>query len=500
MRKFNVRVSSSSELPRCAQLAWALAETASDNAPLDDDAARMAALRVIDNTGVALAALNTPSVENARAEALAHPRSNGSTLFGLNKSETVHCEWAAWANATAVRELDFHDNFYGAEVAHPGDNISGIYAVAQQTGCNGIAFVRGLLTAYEVHIALAQSIALNSNNLDHTAHIVPAAICGIGAMLNLETEVIFQAVQHGVQVSATTGQTRRGGITSWKANAPGHALMQAIHAIDRAMRGGCSPSPIYEGESGFIASYLESRPEGYNVFLPDKGQPKRRILETYTKEHSAGYHGQVPIDLAIQMKKKLPSLNNIKKIILHTKRKTHIMMGAGSGDISKWNPSASRETLDHSAMYCFAVALEDGQWHHKKSYLKERSNRSSTVTLWKKITTSEDPAWNERFDNQEPLQRDHGMCAEVIYKDGTIIRDELAVPFAHPRGNRPFRHNEYVHKFSQLTEGVIAKTEAKRFLTASDRLIYLNSEELRDLLPLTIPSHVKVKKTKNGLF
>ena len=92
------------------------------------------------------------------------------------------------------------------------------------------------------------------------------------------------------------------------------------------------------------------------------------------------------------------------------------------------------------------------------------------------------------------------MCAEVIYKDGTIIRDELAVPFAHPRGNRPFRHNEYVHKFSQLTEGVIAKTEAKRFLTASDRLIYLNSEELRDLLPLTIPSHVKVKKTKNGLF
>ena len=71
--------------------------------------------------------------------------------------------------------------------------------------------------------------------------------------------------------------------------------MQAIHAIDRAMRGGCSPSPIYEGESGFIASYLESRPEGYNVFLPDKGQPKRRILETYTKEHSAGYHGQVPI-------------------------------------------------------------------------------------------------------------------------------------------------------------------------------------------------------------
>ena len=54
------------------------------------------------------------------------------------------------------------------------------------------------------------------------------------------------------------------------------------------------------------------------------------------------------------------------------------------------DPNASRETLDHSIMYIFAVALEDGAWHHVKSYTPERAKRKSTVELWKKIKTLED--------------------------------------------------------------------------------------------------------------
>ena len=43
------------------------------------------------------------------------------------------------------------------------------------------------------------------------------------------------------------------------------------------------------------------------------------------------------------------------------------------------DPNASRETLDHSIMYIFAVALEDGDWHHVKSYTKARAKRKSTI-------------------------------------------------------------------------------------------------------------------------
>ena len=64
--------------------------------------------------------------------ALAHPRENGATIFGINSNKKFHCEWAAWANGTAVRELDFHDTFLAADYSHPGDNIPPILAVAQQ--------------------------------------------------------------------------------------------------------------------------------------------------------------------------------------------------------------------------------------------------------------------------------------------------------------------------------------------------------------------------------
>ena len=43
--------------------------------------------------------------------------------------------------------------------------------------------------------------------------------------------------------------------------------------------------------------------------------------------------------------------------------------------LKRWIPNASRETLDHSIMYIFAVALEDGNWHHVKSYTKARAKK-----------------------------------------------------------------------------------------------------------------------------
>ena len=44
-------------------------------------------------------------------------------LFGLSSDEKFNCEWAAWAYAVAVRELDFHDNIMAKETCHPGDCV-----------------------------------------------------------------------------------------------------------------------------------------------------------------------------------------------------------------------------------------------------------------------------------------------------------------------------------------------------------------------------------------
>ena len=112
MRNIKVKVYPAKEkLKKEDQLAWKIAEIASDNAPLNADAVDMVINRIIDNAAVAIASLQRKPVSSARDMALAHPREHGATVFGINSDQRFHCEWAAWANGTAVRELDFHDTF-----------------------------------------------------------------------------------------------------------------------------------------------------------------------------------------------------------------------------------------------------------------------------------------------------------------------------------------------------------------------------------------------------
>ena len=107
MRNIKVKVySSASKLKKENQLAWKIAEIASDNAPLNEQTIDMVINRIIDNSAVAIASLERQPVVSARDMALAHPRKDGATIFGINSNQRFHCEWAAWANGTAVRELD----------------------------------------------------------------------------------------------------------------------------------------------------------------------------------------------------------------------------------------------------------------------------------------------------------------------------------------------------------------------------------------------------------
>src|SRR6266436_3728947 len=370
-----VKVHPSKErFPREEQLAWKIASVAADVVPVQPDVTEIIINRIIDNAGVAIAAINRSPVVAARAMALGHPRDDGATIFGVAPRQSFSPEWAAWANGTAVRELDMHDTFLAADYSHPGDNIPPILAVAQAAEKSGEDLIRGVATAYEIQIDLVKAICLHRHRIDHIAHLCPAQAAGIGAMLGLPVSTIYQAIQQAVHVSFTTRQSRKGEISSWKAFAPAHAGKLAIEAVDRAMRAEESPSPIYEGEDSVIAWMLDGPQAHYRVPLPSAGEPKRAILESFTKEHSAEYQAQALIDLAFRMREKIPDLSQIEKVIIHTSQHTHSVIGTGANDPQKFDPRASRETLDHSAMYIFAVALQDGRWHHIESYAPERAS------------------------------------------------------------------------------------------------------------------------------
>jgi 2-methylcitrate dehydratase len=518
-----VRVHKSEEnLARQNQLAWAIAEVAADPVEVTDDVAEMVVNRVIDNAAVAAASLTRRPVVSARSQALAHPLprgqleeltesverpQDGSTVFGEEQSTRVSPEWAAWANGVAVRELDYHDTFLAAEYSHPGDNIPPIAAVAQHAArafrLSGRDLVRGIATGYEIQIDLAKAISLHAHKIDHVAHLGPSAAAGIGTLLGLPTDVIFQAVGQALHTTTATRQSRKGEISSWKAHAPAFAGKMAVEAVDRAMRGETSPTPIYEGEDGVIAWLLDGPDASYDVPLPAPGEAKRAILDSYTKEHSAEYQAQAWIDLARKLHREHPELvdpANVESIRIHTSHHTHFVIGSGANDPQKYDPTASRETLDHSIPYIFTVALQDGGWHHVESYLPERAGRSDTVELWHKVTTIEDPEWTRRYHSIDPAEKAFGGRVEIRLTDGSVVVDEIAVADAHPLGARPFARADYIDKFRMLAADVLEPAEIERFLDVAQRLPELTAEELGGLTITAKPGLLATIPAPKGLF
>jgi 2-methylcitrate dehydratase len=409
---------STEKLAKEKQLAWKLAMVASDMTPIDSAVAAMIANRIIDNAAVAIAAINRRPVCSARSQALAHPMPEGATLFGMANENRFNAEWVAWANATAVRELDMHDTFLAADYSHPADNIPAILAVAQQCDRNGKDLIRAIATAYEIQINLVKGICLHKHKIDHIAHLGPSAAAGIGTLLGLDTDTIYQAIQQALHVSCSTRQ----------------------------------------GENSVIAYLLDGPEAEYQIPLPEPGEPKRAILESYTKEHSAEYQSQALIDLAFKMRSRISDFDEIESIVLHTSHHTHTVIGTGAGDPQKMEPGASRETLDHSIMYIFAVALQDGRWHHVDSY-----NHDS-----------------------DPAKKAFGARVVITLKSGEIIEDEMAVANAHPAGAKPFARPEYIRKFDALTDGIIDFSERDRFIDMVRGLPDLKANDIK-LLNVQVP-------------
>ena len=473
-------------LPREDQLAWKRACMSALNRELDDDVWEMVGNRLIDNAAVAIAAINRPPVRNARLLALGYSYparpARGACLFGLPSDARFHCEWAALANGVAVRELDMHDCYLAADYSHPGDTIPPLLAVAQQKGCSGGELALGIATAYETQMALVTGICLHEHKSDHVAHLAPAVAAGLGTLLRLEPEVTFQAINQSLHLSCATRQSRKGDITSWKAYAPAQAGKTAVEAVGRAVLGERAPSPIYEGRDAVIAWMLSGADHEYVVQLPSPGERLRAIMDSYTKEHSAEYQAQALVDIGFALHGRDLPLEDVDEVIIRTSHHTHNVIGTGSQDPQKFDSDASRETLDHSAMYILAVAWEAGTWHHVDSYTSARAHRPSTVRVWQRNRTEESAAWTEAYHDPDPARKKFGAEVEVRLRRGeTTIVQTLDNPNAHILGARPFARPQYLDKLKTLSKGLASPGEIDRFQALVERLATLSPAEVQQL-------------------
>ena len=208
---------------------------------------------------------------------------------------------------------------------------------------------------------------------------------------------------------------------------------------------------------------------------------------------------QKRIDFSEKLKTKIKNLNQIKKIDIYTSHHTHYVIGTGANDPQKMDPNASRETLDHSIMYIFAVALEDGDWHHVKSYTKSRANRKSTIKIWRSIKTFEDKKWTKKYHDPDPKKKSFGAKVIITLKNGKKISEQQDKADAHPYGSRPFKRQNYIKKFSTLTENILDKKESNRFLKTVQNLKKLKAGQL-DKLNIEVKKNKIKRNLKKGIF
>ena len=150
-------------------------------------------------------------------------------------------------------------------------------------------------------------------------------------------------------------------------------------------------------------------------------------------------------------------------------------------------------------MYIFAVALEDGKWHHIDSYTSDRANNKSTVELWKKIKTFENKKWTKKYHDPNPNNKCFGGKVVIKMKNGSKIEDQITVADAHPNGKNPFKRKDYINKFKTLTSDIIDVEESERFLNDVQNLRNLDNSKLCKL-NIEVKSYLKKSISKKTIF
>ena len=498
MKRYQINVQQpATVIPKEHQIAWKLAEVAFNQVSLNTNVINMVKNRIIDNYAVAIAAINAFPVITARDMALCKLKKNGSPIIGFGKNKLVSCEWATWANGTAIRQLDYNDTYLSADYSHPSDNIPALIAVAQKMNKPGMSLIRAIAVSYEIHVRLVDAICLHKHKIDHILHLGISIVVGLGALLNCSQDVIYEAIQQVAHTTLTTRQSRKGEISSWKAFAPAYAGKQAIESLDRCMRGEKSPNPIFEGSDSFVSQILDGPLSDYTLWLPDKNCPIEAILNTYAKEHSAEYQAQAFIDCAIELHHENLNLAEIKSIIIETSHHTHFVIGTGSNDVEKTNLNCSRETLDHSLMYIFSVALEDGAWDHEMSYPPKRLPTAITKHLIQRINTKETRLWTAAYHDSNPMKKKFGGMVTIYFKNNSMKTKTIDVAHAHPNGKTPFKRHDYLSKFNRCTDRLVNNKERERFI---DAVLHLDSAKNCDSLFLACEPGIIKKHKVQGLL
>ncbi len=431
--------------------------------------------RLLDSLACAFGGWRADPCRIARrlAESAKSPR--GATLWG--SGQKTFPDLAAFANGALVRYLDFNDTYLSKEPAHPSDNLSAAMAVAETVRASGKQLIEAVVLAYEIQCRLCDAAALRPRGWDHVSYGPFSSTLAAARLFKLTRAQTCQAINLAGTANVALRQTRVGDLSMWKACAFSNAARNGVFAAMLARLGMTGPSPIFEGEKGFMK--LVSGPfdlpplGGEPVDAPGTRVPFK-ILDTYIKHYPVEYHAQTAVEATLAVREQIlqaeerAGLDRIVEVEIGSYDVAVEIIGR---DPEKWRPR-SRETADHSFPYCVAVALRDGAVT-LRSFRETRLTDPALRSLMEKTRVIELEDFKGWYPDALPTRI-------LVRTPSREYVKQVDFPLGHPRN--PMSDREIEEKFRRLAAGLLERTRAGRVIDwvwALER-----AKEVGELMPL----------------
>jgi len=426
--------------------------------------------RILDSLGCALGAWNAPPCRIASRLARSVKVATGATLWGTGHKTLP--DLAAFANGALVRYLDFNDTYLSKEPAHPSDNLAAVLAAGEAAHASGKRVIEALALAYEVQCRLCDAAALRPRGWDHVTYGPFSSALASAKVLNLSKAQTVQALNLAGVANVALRQTRVGDLSMWKACAFSNATRNGLFAALLAQQGMTGPSPIFEGEKGFMK--LVSGPLDLPLFGGEKGG-HFMILDTYIKHYPVEYHAQTAVEAALVVREELmkaeglQGLASISEVEIGSYNVAIEIIGR---DPEKWRPQ-TRETADHSFPYCVAVALLDGTVT-LQSFGPKRLSDPALRALMQKVRVVEQEEFKDWYPQAMPTR------VSVRTAAGKEYVKQVDFPLGHPRN--PMSDREVEEKFRSLAAGKLDHARAGKVIDLVWKLDRL--KDIGSLMPL----------------
>ncbi|MEA3153850.1 MAG: 2-methylcitrate dehydratase [Betaproteobacteria bacterium] len=408
--------------------------------------------RLIDTFASALGAYDEPLSGMARAVARRSRGDVEATVWGSEITTTP--EAAAFANGVMVRLLDISDTYLGKSRGHPSDMTSGLLALAESVRADGKSLINAIVLAYDVYCSFCKAVDINSKGWDQPVYSVLGCVLGAGKLLGLTRAQMGNAVSLALAPNMALAQSRRGHLSSWKGCAGANASRNAVFAALLAQDGFTGPTAVFEGDGGMweaIGRFDWPLPEGTHM-----------ISETHIKALPVCYHGQSPVEAALEMRTRV-NVDQIESIEVDAYKTAVMMMGA---DASRWAPS-TRETADHSLPYCVSIALLDGKVTNQ-SFAPSRLTDPAVAKLMRKVKVRED----QRLSNLYPEGAPGRVTLRMMF--GEAHTAEIRYPTGHAKS--PMNDGAVERKFHDMCGTRLNEPERVALLNA-----IWNLEQARDV-------------------